>query len=90
MNETINLRHLANQAKLTECFAQISSMDIVPKSKMFKFYTNVSKAFGELDREFVNCRRTRRINWQYEELEQKYYKCITVFEQWSLMAALTY
>ena len=65
-------------------------MGMVPKSKMWKFYKNVSKAFAELDAENVNCRRVQKTTAKYQELEQKYYECITVFEQYSIIAALQY
>lgn len=83
-------RHNRNRAKQQECFAQLQGMGIVPKSKMFKFYKNVSNAFTELDKEFVECKRTSKITAKYESLESKYYECITVFEQWGIMAVLTY
>ena len=83
-------RHDQNQKMGNECFAQLQSMGMIPKSKMWKFYRNVSRTWVEMDKEFVECRRTGRISAKYEPLEQMYYECIKVFEQWSLMAALTY
>lgn len=83
-------QHDQNRAKLQECFVQLQAMDIVPKSKMFKFYKNASHAFNEMDREFVECRRLKHITARYETLEQQYYECITVFEQWAIMATLMY
>ena len=83
-------RHAQNRDKQLACFTQLQGMSIVPKSKMFKFYKNVSAAFTELDKEMVECRRMSKITTRYESLERKYYECITVFEQWSLMAVLTY
>lgn len=83
-------RHDQNRKKLEECFAQLQSMSVVPKSKMFKFYKNASTAFTELDKEFVECRRHKHISAKYETLEQQYHGCVTVFEQWSIMATLMY
>ncbi len=83
-------RHARNRLKNEECFAQLQSMGIVPKSKMFKFYKNVSQAFTELDKEAVECRRTKKVTLKYTELERNFHECITIFEQWSIMAALSY
>lgn len=86
----IQAHHQNNHQKSLDCFAQLQSMDTVPKSKMFKIYRNVSKTWTELDKEFVECRRVKRITLKYTELERQLAECITVFEQWSIMAALTY
>lgn len=83
-------RHKQNRAKLQDCFMQLQALEMIPKSKMFKFYKNVSNAFTELDKEMVECRRMSKITPRYNTLERKYYECITVFEQWGIMAALTY
>lgn len=83
-------RHAQNKLKVDECFAQLQAMGMVPKSKMWQFYRNVSKTWCQLDSEFVNCRRQKRIGLTYTELETKLYECIAVFEQWALMAALMY
>ncbi len=63
---------------------------MVPKSKMFKFYKSVTHAFTELDKEHVECRRLKKVTLKYTELEQKFHECVTVFEQYSIMAALSY
>jgi len=83
-------RHALNSAKLENCLEQLKSMDMVAKSKMWKFYNTTRTAFTELDREFVECRRLKRVTLKYTELEHEYYECIRVFEQWVIMAALTY
>ncbi len=82
--------HTHNQAKLEACFAQLQSMGMIPKSKMFKFYKNVRTAWNELDREYVNCRRARKITLKYTELTVEFEESIKVFEQYSIMAALMY
>ena len=82
--------HSQNNQKVDACFAQLQAMDLVPKSKMWKFYRNVSKAWIELDSEFVNYRRTRHLTAKYDDLSKNLNECITVFEQWSVMAALMY
>jgi hypothetical protein len=89
-NSEMQERHDLNRKKLEECFAQLQGMSMVPKSKMFKFYKNASLAFTSLDKEFVECRRLKHISSRYETLEQQYNECITVFEQWSIMATLMY
>ena len=83
-------RHARNRDKLQDCFVQLQSMSLVPKSKMFKFYKNASNAFTELDKEAVEGRRTRKVTLKYTELEQKFYECITAFDQWSIVAVLSY
>lgn len=82
--------HAQNKQNTDNCFAQLQAMDMIPKSKMWKFYRNVSKAWVLLDSEFVNCRRNKKLSAKYTELEQNLAECITVFEQWSIMAALMY
>ena len=86
----LKAHHYGNHQKANDCFAQLQAMDLVPKSKMFKIYRNVSKAWVELDKEFVNCRRTKHITPKYTDLEKQLAECITVFEQWAVMAALMY
>lgn len=83
-------RHNKNREKLQECFVQLQNMQIVPKTKMFRFYKNVTHAFNELDKEHVECRRNKKLTLKYTELEQKFYECTIVFEQYSIMAALSY
>ena len=83
-------RHAHNRDILQERFCQLKAMGIVPKSKMFKFYKNARTAFTELDKEAVECRSTRKVTIKYTELEQKLYESITVFDQWAVMAALSY
>lgn len=86
----ILLVHAQNQQKTENCFKQLQTMGIVPKSKMFKFYKNVSKAWSDLDNEFVNCRRTKKITPKYTDLEKLLHECVETFEQWSVMVALMY
>lgn len=88
--ETLYTLHVQHKYKAENCFEQLQSMDIVPKSKMFKIYRNVSKAWTDLDIEFVECRRLKRITPKYTDLVRNLDECVTVFEQWSIMAALTY
>ena len=82
--------HTQHKETVDQCFAQLQSMDIVAKSKMFKFYRNVSSTWTELDKEFVNCRRSRRVTPKYTDLELKLNDCIRTFEQYSIMATLMY
>ena len=82
--------HAQNKQKADSCFAQLQAMDMIPKSKMFKIYRNVSKAWTDLDIEFVECRRLKRITPKYTDLERNLNECVTVFEQWTVMAALMY
>ena len=86
----IQTHHINNKHKADERFLQLQKLDVVAKSKMWKFYRNVSRAWIELDKEYVNCRRIGRFSATYTTLEKEYYECITVFDQWILMAALMY
>lgn len=83
-------QHKQNHKKLQEIFAQLQGMPMVTKSKMWKFYRNVGAAYSELDKEYVNCRRVKTLTSKYKVLEKNYYECITVFEQWSIMATLMF
>jgi hypothetical protein len=83
-------RHEQNRKKLEECYAQWQSMGMVPKSKMYKFYKNARLAYANLDKEFVECRRLKHTTARYQTLEQEYYECVTIFEQWSIMAVLMF
>lgn len=82
--------HTQNKQNVDNCFNQLTALGIVTKSKMWKFYRNVSKAWVLLDQEFVECRRVRRITPKYHDLQQNLNECIKVFEQWCVMAALMY
>ena len=82
--------HAQNHEKVKQCFVQLQSMDMVAKSKMFKFYKNVSKKWEEMDKEFVNCRRSRRVTPKYTDLELELNDCIRTFEQYSIIATLMY
>lgn len=82
--------HAQNHAKQQACFAQLQSLGLIPKGKMFKFYRNVRLGWNELDKEYVNCRRMRKLTLKYTELTRAFEESVTVFEQYSLIAALTY
>ena len=86
----MHTRHNQNRERNKIAFAALQSMGMVPKSKMWKFYKNVSNGWNQLDSEFVECRRVQKTTLRYQELEQNYNECITVFEQYSLIAALQY
>jgi len=77
--------------KLTRLLAVVSSTnDIRARSDLFKIYTNCKAIYVELDKESVECRRTKRTTVKYTELEQKLNESITEFEQWITYAALIY
>lgn len=83
-------RHAQNKQKVDNCFTQLTNMGTVQKSQMWKFYRNVSKAWVELDKEFVSCRRIKHFTPAYTDAEQNLDECIKVFEQYSIVAALMY
>jgi hypothetical protein len=86
----LKAHHYSNHQKSLNCFAQLQTMGMIPKSKMWQFYRNVSRAWVELDKEFVLCRRANKLTLKYTEMERTLDESIRVFEQYSLMAALTY
>ena len=83
-------QHAENYVKLQDALTQLDKMAPWPRHNMAPFVQNIRKSWTALDSEFVNCRRSKRITAKYAELEQKYCECITVFEQWSIMAALMF
>jgi hypothetical protein len=82
--------HTLARHKVDVCFAQLQSMDMVPKSKMWKFYRSICAAWVQLDTEFIECRRLNKVTPKYTELAQNLDDCITVFNQYSIIAVLTY
>ena len=84
-------QHQAHLARLGQLLEVIhATKDMRARSTLFKFYRNCSDCYKELDREMVNCRRTRRVTPKYTELEARYKESITVFEQWTVMAKLMF
>ena len=84
-------RHQANHNRLDQCLTAIQKTnDMRAKSALWKMYTNVRKTWVEMDREMVQCRRSKRITPKYTELESKLTTYIAEFEQWLTMAALIY
>ena len=80
--------HAQNHQKVDSCQSQWRELGIVSRSQLWKFVQNVNNAWAEMDKEFVACRRTGRITTKYTELESKFLECVTVYEQWLVMAAL--
>lgn len=87
----MNERHQSNHDKLDACLVQIQGIsNMLAKSKLWKFYNNCRTCWTEMDREFVNCRRAKKVTLKYTELEAQFVECIHTFEQWTIMAALSY
>lgn len=83
--------HLRNHAKLSKCLDTLKGFaDMRSRSTMFKFYQTCSKIWVKMDREFVKCRRHQRFTERYKTLETEFNAAIVDFEQWSVIAALTY
>ena len=80
--------HAQNYQKAENCMDQWRELGIVSRSQLWKFVQNVNNAWAEMDKEFVACRRFGRITTKYTELESKFLDCVTVYEQWLVMAAL--
>ena len=80
--------HVQNHQKVIDCRRQWRDLNMVSRSETFKFLQNSQNAWSELDKEFVQCRRIGRLTAKYTELESKFLECVTVYEQWMVMAAL--
>ena len=80
-----------HEQTLARLLAIISATkDMRAKSDLFKMYQNCKNIYIELDKESVECRRTKRKTVKYLELEQKLNESIKEFEQWITFAALLY
>ena len=83
--------HHQNHLKLDECLTALQSVtDIRAKSAMWKFYNVVRKYWTELDTEMIACRRRGVFTTKYREIEEKFNESIKHFQQYSLIAVLTY
>jgi hypothetical protein len=84
-------RHSHNYAKLNACLFTVKGLvDMRSRSEMFKFYRVCSKVWTSMDNEFVKCRQLGRLTPRYSDLEAEFNAAVVEFEQWSLIAALTY
>ena len=84
-------QHTNNHGKLEACLSTIQGIsNMVAKSHLWRFYNTARTIWVEMDKEFVNCRRNRRISSKYTELEKTFYESIIVFEQYSIIAVLQY
>jgi hypothetical protein len=87
----MDTQHRANQRQLEEClFAMLETPNMKAKKDLRRFYENCRKAYAELDKEMVECRRRQRITHKYTELQAQFDECIKHFEQWLIMAKLLY
>ena len=87
----MDTQHRANQRRLEEClFAMLETSDVKAKKDLRRFFENCRKAYSELDKEMVICRRRQRITHKYTELQAQFDECIKHFEQWLIMAKLLY
>jgi hypothetical protein len=86
----IHGRHMKNHAKLDECLMALQRMDdIVIKSQMWKFYNTTRRCWTAMDKEFIECRKYKKLTLKYTELESNLDECVKEFNRWSLMALLT-
>jgi hypothetical protein len=85
----IHGRHSKNHSKLDECLTELQRIDnIVMKSQMWTFYNTTRRCWSAMDKEFVECRRTRKLTIKYTELESDLDECVKEFHRWTLMALL--
>jgi hypothetical protein len=84
-------RHTHNHNRLDACLSTVQGIQhMVAKSFLWRFYNNTRKIWSNMDQEFVNCRRNKKISIKYTELEQQFNESIIVFEQYSIIAVLQY
>ena len=87
----MHTKHQDNQRRLEECsFAMLATSDMKAKKDLRRFFENCRKAYSELDKEMVECRRRQRVTHKYTELQTEFDECIKHFEQWIIMAKLMY
>ena len=85
------LTHYQNKIKYERCFAEVSQIkDMRIKSTMWKFYNVLRKYWTEMDNEMIECRKRGKKTTKYQELEEKYYESIKVFDQHMIIAYLMY
>ena len=83
--------HKALHDKLDECLTLIhNTKDMRARSTMFKFYKNCRITWVFLDKEFVECRRLRRVTPKYTDLVKDFEEHVHNFHQWQVMAMLMY
>ena len=64
--------------------------DMRARSELHKIYRNCKKIYLELDKESVECRRTRKLTAKYQEIAAKLDESINTFEQWNTFSKLLY
>jgi hypothetical protein len=62
----------------------------IARGQLRQFYQNAAHIWTSLDKEMVYCRRSGKITPGYTELLGQYNNAINTFDEWHLMAALSY
>ncbi len=80
-----------HQQRLDELLALIKrTSDIRARSQLMKMYWNCKRAYDDISRESVECKRLQRVTPKYTELEQKFEQYVSELEQWATFAKLLY
>jgi hypothetical protein len=88
-NAVMHEQHQQNRDNLDICLESLQRLpDLSAQSQLWKFYNNARIKWTEMDREFVQCRRVKRLTPKYLDLEAQYNESITVFNQYHMIAIL--
>ena len=83
--------HTAQYDRLEVCHkGLIAVTNHTARGQLRQFYDNAAHIWNSLDKEMVNCRRSGKLTPLYTELLRQYNYAIKTFDEWHLMAALSY
>lgn len=83
--------HTAQYVRLEVCHKGLLAVpDRTARRQLRQFYQNAAHIWESLDKEMVYCRRFDKLTPLYTELLRQYNNAIKTFDEWHLMAALSY
>lgn len=83
--------HDAQYNRLSVCkWYLLAITNHTARGQLRRFYDNAAHIWNSLDKEMVYCRRLNKITPMYTELTRQYNEAINTFNEWHLMAALSY
>lgn len=81
--------HSQSQARRDECVAGLAKIEnIKSRSDMFKLYNNVRTLFIQLDKEFIECRRRKKVTQMYYDLKAEFDEAVDNFDKFLIFALL--
>jgi hypothetical protein len=83
-------QHQANYLKMQECIKVFDDISGKARIELLRFLTNVRRCWADMDNEMVECRRRQRVTHKYTELQTEFDDRVKHFEQWIIMAKLSY